>query len=366
MSESTVKRTALYQEHLKLNGKMVSFAGWEMPIQYRGLAHEHEACRTKIGLFDVSHMGEVRVRGKDSLEFLNNLVTNDVAKIKDGQAQYTVMCYPHGGCVDDLIIHRISGDEFFICVNASNTDKDFAWIRDHAPSNVSVTNESPLYSQIAIQGQKAQELLQKFTRTNLSEIKYYWFKSGEVLNEKAYIARTGYTGEDGFEIYVPWDFGPRIWSALLEEGARFGIEACGLGARDTLRTEMKFPLYGHEIDENQNPLFAGLGWVTKLDKPNFIGRDSLLKIKEGGVKKSSVGLISTTKAIPRQGYTIEKNGKSIGIVTSGTMSPSLKVGIAIASVDKEFSAEGTVLDVVVRETRVPHTIVKTPFYKRPY
>lgn len=360
------KKTALYEEHLKLKGKMVDFAGWTMPVQYEGLAQEHEACRTSVTLFDVSHMGEVRVQGKHALEFLNNTVTNNVSKIKDNQAQYTVMCYEHGGCVDDLIIHRIAEDDFLICVNASNTDKDFEWIKSHAPKDVHVENVSPQYTQIAVQGRFAEEVLQKLTKTNLSEIKYYWFTQGKILDEPAFIARTGYTGEDGFEIYVPWNSGPRIWSALLETGESRGIKACGLGARDTLRTEMKFPLYGHEIGEHTNPLEAGLGWVVKLDKPNFVGKDALVKAKQAGLKRTLVGLKSIGRGIPRQDYVVENSGRAIGVVTSGTLSPSLKYGIAIASVDRTCTEIGTVLDVVIRDQRVPHQIVETPFYKRPY
>lgn len=360
------KRTALYDEHVKLKGKMVAFGGWDMPVQYSGLADEHETCRTKVGLFDVSHMGEVMVKGSGALDYLNKLVTNNVAKIKDNQAQYTTMCYDNGGCVDDLIIHRINNDEFFICVNASNTEKDFDWMKQHASKNLSIENVSHEYTQIAVQGRFAQELLQKLTKTSLSEIKYYWFKKGEVLGEQSFIARTGYTGEDGFEIYVPWNSGPRIWNALLEEGQKYGVKPCGLGARDTLRTEMKFPLYGHEIDQNLNPLEAGLGWVVKLDKPDFIAKKALAEIKERGLKRGIVGLKSLGKAIPRQGYAVEKDGKPVGIVTSGTLSPSLKVGIAIAYVDRSLMDIGTKLDVVVRDQRVPHEIVETPFYKRPY
>lgn len=360
------KRTALYDEHLKLKGKMVEFGGWDMPVQYTGLADEHETCRTKVGLFDVSHMGEVRVRGRDALSFLSKLVTNNVEKIKDQQAQYTVMCYEDGGCVDDLIIHRVGAEDFFICVNASNADKDFEWIRSRAPSGVSVENVSSEWTQIAIQGRHAQELLQKLTETPLADVKYYWFRQGRVLGKEAFIARTGYTGEDGFEIYVPWDAGPHIWGTLIGEGQRFGIKACGLGARDTLRTEMKFPLYGHEIDKTLNPLEAGLGWVVKLDKPEFVGKRALNALKESGLKRALVGLKSLGKAIPRQGYALEVAGKNVGVVTSGTMSPCLKQGIAIAYVDRSLSAIGTKVDVVVRDQRVPHEIVETPFYKRPY
>ncbi len=360
------KKTALFDEHVKLNGKMVDFAGWMLPVQYEGLAIEHAACRNSVAAFDVSHMGEVVVRGKGSLEFLNSLVTNNVARIVDNQAIYTAMCYENGGCVDDLIIHRVNADEFFICVNASNTDKDFEWIKSHAPKTLSVENESPKYSQIALQGRNAQAILQKLTKTDLSSIKYYWFRNGDVCGSKALIARTGYTGEDGFEIYVPWNDGPKVWSAIMQEGEKYKIKPCGLGARDTLRTEMKFALYGHEIDQHTNPLEAGISWVVKLDKPDFIGKKALIAIQEAGLRKKSVGIKSLGKQIPRQGYEIEAGGKKIGHVTSGTMSPSLNVGIAIASIDPEFSKIGTKLDVVIRSQKVEHIVVETPFYKRPY
>ena len=306
------------------------------------------------------------MRGREALSYLNRLVTNNVEKIVDNQAQYTAMCFEDGGCVDDLIIHRIGPEDFFICVNASNTEKDYEWIKNHSPKGVSVENVSAEYTQIAIQGRFAQEILQKFTDTPLADIKYYWFRQGRILGKEAIIARTGYTGEDGFEIYVPWHSGPAVWCALMEEGQKHGIKACGLGARDTLRTEMKYPLYGHEIEKDLNPLEAGLGWVVKLDKLDFIGKKALMTIKEAGLKRALVGLRSLGKAIPRPGYIVESSGKPVGVVTSGTLSPCLKVGIAVAYVDRSLSAIGTKLDVVVRDQRVPHEIVETPFYKRPY
>jgi len=359
-------RTALYDEHVKCGARMVEFGGWDMPVQYTGLADEHETCRTKVGLFDVSHMGEVRVHGPNALEYLNRLVTNNVSKIKDNQAQYTVMCYENGGCVDDLIIHRVNQNDFFICVNASNTDKDFDWMKSHASAGVTVENQSAQYSQIAVQGRHAQAILQKLTDLPLNDIKYYWFLKGRVLGEEAIVARTGYTGEDGFEVYCRWNSGPKVWNALMDAGASYGIKPCGLGARDTLRTEMKYPLYGHEIDQTLNPLESGLGWVVKLDKGDFIGKSALVALKEKGLKKALVGLRSLGKAIPRQGYVIEQSGRTIGTVTSGTMSPSLKVGIAVALVDRDYAAIGSKLDVVIRDQRVPHEVVETPFYKRGY
>jgi aminomethyltransferase len=361
-----MKKTALNQDHIDLGGRMVEFGGWHMPVQYTGLGDEHNACRNAIGLFDVSHMGEVVVRGKGSLEFLNGLVTNDLRRIVDGQAQYSVMCQPDGGCVDDLIIHRRGPEDYFICVNASNSDKDFAWIKERAPKGVSVEDESPRWSQIAIQGRHAAAVVARLTDVNVQAIKYYWFTEGHVLGKEALIARTGYTGEDGFELYVPWSHGPAVWRACLAEGKSFGIKPCGLGARDTLRTEMKFPLYGHEISETLNPLEAGLGWVTKLDKGDFVGRTPLASLKERGYGRALVGLKTLGRGIPRQDYLVEREGKVIGKVTSGTHSPSLNHGIAIAYVDVPSAALGTKLDVVIRDQRVPHEVVPTPFYKRPY
>ena len=360
------KRTPLYEEHLRLNGRIVTFGGWDMPVQYTGLADEHETCRTKVGLFDVSHMGEIVVKGQGALRFLNGLVTNDVGRIKDGQAQYTVMCYENGGCVDDLIIHRVNANEFFICVNASNIENDFDWIKSHAPTGVSVDNLSDQYSQIAIQGRFAQEILQKVSTAPLDNIKYYWFTDGEILGVRGYIARTGYTGENGFEVYIPSEDGPKLWRALLEIGSSYGIKPCGLGARDTLRTEMKFPLYGHEISQALNPLEAGLGWVVKFDKGDFVGSAALKELRTNGMKRSLVGLVTTGKGIPRQGYIVEAGGAPIGVVTSGTLSPSLKQGIAICYVDNAFQKIGTEVDVVIRDQRIKHRVVETPFYKRNY
>jgi len=342
-----------------------------MPVQYsKGIAHEHVHCRTKTALFDVSHMGEILITGKHALSFLDFLMTNNISKISNQQAQYTVMCNENGGCVDDLIVHKINDEKFFICVNASNTDKDFEWIKAHAIgeyADVLVKNVSDQYSQIAIQGKDSVKILQKLTKTDLNAIKYYWFCEGEISGEKAIIARTGYTGEDGFEIYIPWNSGAKIWQELIKSGAEFGIEACGLGARDSLRVEMKFPLYGHEIDHSINPIEAGLNWVVKLDKPDFVGKKALQEIKSKKTLKSTVGLKTIGRGIPRQGYLIESlGGNVIGKVTSGTLSPFLKYGIAIALVDKKLSKIGTKLNVIIRDQKIEHEVVETPFYKRNY
>ncbi len=370
-----LKRTALFEEHQKLGGRLIDFGGWELPVQYSGVLDEHPACRTAAGLFDVSHMGEVHVHGSDAEAFLNFLVTNNVAKIANGQAQYTAMCNYDGGIVDDLIIYRRSPTDYLVVVNASNTEKDFHWMLEVHQENerkfpeVRIENQSAQWTQIAIQGPKAAEILQKLTSTPLSEIKTYWFTEGQVLDEiPSILARTGYTGEDGFEVYVPWDSGPAVWNALLETGRPLGLKPCGLGARDTLRLEMKYPLYGHELSDATNPLEAGLSWVTKLEKDDFVGKAAILKAKEAGLKRQLVGLKLTERGIPRQGYSVytADGARQIGELTSGTQSPSTKEAIGIAYVERELAKIGTPISVDIRGTKVKGEIVPTPFYKRPY
>lgn len=372
-----LKRTALFEEHQRLGGRLIDFGGWELPVQYTGLMDEHLACRQAAGLFDVSHMGEVHVEGADAEAYLNYLVTNNVSKIAIGQAQYTVMCHPTGGMVDDLLIYKRAADRFLVVVNASNTEKDYAWMekvlaefRAKYPSaNLKMSNESANYTQIAIQGRKAEKILQPLTDAPLSSMKYYWFAEGKVLGSvPAIVARTGYTGEDGFEVYVPWNDGAKVWRALVEAGTPLGLKPCGLGARDTLRLEMKFPLYGNELNDTTLPLEAGLGWVTKFDKGDFVGRDALVKAKEAGLKKTLVGLTLTGRGIPRGGYKIfsEDGSSELGELTSGTQSPSLKTTVALGYVPLEFSKVGTKLTVDIRGTKVAAEVIPTPFYKRPY
>lgn len=370
-----LKRTALFEEHQRLGGRLIDFGGWELPVQYSGVMDEHLACRNSAGLFDVSHMGEVTVEGPDAEAFLNTLVTNNVAKVAIQQAQYAAMCNERGGIVDDLVIYRRTKDRFLVVVNASNTDKDFAWMKQVLESNrqrfsnVRLSNESSRYTQIAIQGRNAAAILRKLTSSDLSSIKTYWFTEGTVLKDvPAILARTGYTGEDGFEIYVPWETGPEVWRALVEAGTPEGLKPCGLGARDTLRLEMKYPLYGHELSDETNPLEAGLGWVVKLDKGDFVGRVPTLALKEKGLARQLVGLRLLERGIPRQGYAVHtKDGtQSVGVLTSGTQSPSLKQAIGIAYVAMSHSKVGTLVTVDIRGTKVPAEIVPTPFYKRPY
>jgi aminomethyltransferase len=370
-----IKKTALYDEHKRLGGRLIDFGGWDLPVQYTGVMDEHLACRTAAGLFDVSHMGEVHVEGADAEAYLNYLVTNNVAKLAIGQAQYTAMCHASGGIVDDLVIYRRAADRFLVVVNASNTDKDFKHMveiqKQFQPKHgdLRVTNESARYTQIAIQGPQAAEILQKITPASLAPIKTYWFTESTVLNQiPAVIARTGYTGEDGFEIYVDWEKGPEVWRALLEAGTPLGLKACGLGARDTLRLEMKYPLYGNELSDETNPLEAGLGWVTKLDKGDFVGRAAIAEAKEKGLRRQLVAIKLLEKGIPRHGYGLfSADGENrIGEITSGTQSPSLKEAIGIGYVELGSHKIGSKLTVDIRGVKIPAEVVATPFYKRPY
>lgn len=371
-----LKRTALYSEHVKLGGRLIDFGGWELPVQYVGIAEEHRACRSAVGLFDVSHMGEIEIRGDSAEAFLDFLVAQDISQLALNQAVYTVMCHESGGVVDDLVIYRRAPKRFLVVVNASNTEKDFQHIlataqRTHSRwKDLKITNDSADYTQIAIQGRHAEAILAKLTDVSLDSIKTYWSEPGTLLQSiPSLISRTGYTGEDGFEIYVPWDQGPKVWQALLEEGTPLGLQACGLGARDTLRLEMKYALYGNELTDETLPLEAGLAWVVKLGKASdFQGKAALLKAKERGLKKQVVGIKMKGKGIPRHGYTVysQTSDSPIGVITSGTQSPSLNEPIGIASVDLAESKVGTPLAIDIRGNRILAEIVPTPFYKRPY
>lgn len=372
------KRTALYEEHQKLGGRIIDFGGWELPVQYTGVIDEHLACRTQAGLFDVSHMGEVHVEGPGAEAFLNYLVSNDITKLNIKQALYSEMCNHRGGIVDDLLVYRRSKDRFLVVVNASNTDKDFAHMqviqkefhqKYPKAGAFTLTNESAKYTQIAIQGRTAETIVQQLTNTSLSQIKTYWFDEGTVLKSiPAVIARTGYTGEDGFELYVPWDKGPEVWRALVEAGKPHGLKPVGLGARDTLRLEMKYPLYGHELSDETNPFAVGVGWVVKLDKGDFVGRQAIVEGREKGFKTVLCGLKLLDRGIPRQGYSVyTEDGKTkLGEIASGTQSPSLNIAIATAHLQPNFTKIGTRLTVEIRGAKIPAEVIPTPFYKRPY
>ena len=359
-----LKRTPMYDEHVAAGAKMVPFAGFEMPVQYKtGIIAEHNAVRTHAGLFDVSHMGELEVRGPQALDLIQYVTTNDVSKLVVGQAQYSVICREDGGCVDDCIVYRFD-DHYMIVVNASNKDKDRDWIWHHADKfDVELEDKSDDVALIAIQGPKAQEILQRLTRTDLESIKYYHFAEGQVDTVQAVISRTGYTGEDGFELYVDSNAGVKLWRALLQAGSVDGLIPTGLGCRDSLRLEMGYALYGNDIDDKHTPLEAGLAWVTKLDKADFIGKAALQKQKEAGVRQRLVGFVLKDKGFPRHGYEVRYNGEPGGEVTSGTVSPSLEQGVGLAYVPAEAAKPGSEIEIVVRDKAIKAEVTRPPFYK---
>lgn len=360
-----VRRTPLNEAHRKLGARLVDFAGWEMPVQYTSVIGEHEAVRNAVGLFDVSHMGEIEFRGPGALETANRLISNDLARCADGQAVYAGLLNEQGTFVDDVVAYRFSPEHIFICVNASNREKDFAWMQAHA-QGVKPVDRSDEFAQIAVQGPKAAGLVQRLSKADLSNVGTYRFTQGEVAGLKCIISRTGYTGEDGFELYCAPNDAEKLWNALLQEGQGDGVKPCGLGARDSLRTEMKYALYGNDIDDAHTALEAGLGWIVKLDKPGgFIGKAALETQKAEGVKRKLVGFQITGSGIPRHGYALMKGGQKVGEVTSGTMGPSVKKPIGIGYVPTELSAEGSTFDVDIRGRPVPAQVVKTPFWKKP-
>jgi len=364
---SELRRTPLCDTHCQLNAKLIEFGGWYMPVQYSGILQEHTAVRKAVGLFDVSHMGEIEVRGPDAEKLVNYVSTNNASKLKVGQAQYSGLLYEHGGFVDDILVHKVSDSHFFICVNASNQWKDhehieLAKLKGNFQAEVDFASER--YAQLAIQGPRALETLQKLTTTDLSAIKYYWFTDGEVLNHPARIARTGYTGEDGFEIYVAPESSAEVWNAVLSAGQEFGILPCGLGARNTLRLEAKMALYGHEITATINPLEADLAWVVKMDKGDFIGRQALEKSTTEGITRKLVGFEMKGRGIGRDGYEVYLDGKPAGWVTSGGPAPTLNKNIGLCYLPVEKAAPGVEIQVMIRNSPVDAVTVPTPFYKR--
>lgn len=359
-----LKRTPLYEEHRRLDGKLVPFAGYEMPVQYpSGILAEHQAVRERAGIFDVSHMGELEIRGGDALGFVQHVTTNDASRLEVGQAQYSAFCGDDGAVLDDCIVYRFD-DHYMIVVNASNVDKDRDWIEKHAAAfNTRVIDRSEDTGLIALQGPRAQEILARITNANLDAIRYYHFAEGTVADVPAVISRTGYTGEDGFELYLPADRTAHVWQQLMQVGKQNGLLPAGLGARDSLRLEMGYALYGNDIDERRTPLEAGLGWVTKLDKGDFIGRDAIAKQKEAGVRERLVGFICQERGFPRHGYTVQIDGEPVGEVTSGIVSPMLQQGIGMAYVPADAAKPGTRIDIMVRDKAIPAEIVRPPFYK---
>lgn len=360
-----MKKTPLHAAHLAAGGRMVPFAGYEMPVQYSGLTDEHNAVRNAVGLFDVSHMGEVMFTGPQALKAANRIVTNDLEKLADGQACYTAMVKEDGGIIDDLVAYRFSPEKVMICVNASNRAKDFAWMKAQAGDACQVEDQSDAWVQIAVQGPKAPELVQRLTAAELAGVKTYWFVEGEVAGKHAIIARTGYTGEDGFELYVGAADGEAVWQALLQTGADLGVKPCGLGARDSLRLEFCYALYGNDIGEDTNPYEAGLGWVVKLNKADgFIGQDTLRAIKDAGPTRKLVPFELTGRGIARQHYPVLVNGEKVGEVTSGTQGPSVGKAIGLAYLPTAHSAEGSTFQVEIRGKPVDAVVVKRPFLKK--
>jgi len=368
-----IRKTVLNPVHRQMGAKMVEFNGWEMPVEYPsagGIMAEHNAVRTGVGIFDVSHMGDIRLAGPQALAAVQHISMNDASRLAIGQAQYSALLYPEGTFVDDVVVHRLGEDEYLLVINAGTREKDFSWVSDHTRQfNCKVENLSDQFTQIAIQGPKGVNLLQKLTDADLSAVKFYWVTRGTVCGLKnTLIARTGYTGEDGFEIYVPSDepTSVRVWNEILQAGKEFGVVPCGLGARNTLRLEAKLPLYGHEISDTINVWESGLDRFCKMEKPDFIGRASLQKAKAEPTRRTLVGVEMTDRGIARDGYRVlDPAGREIGYVTSGSPAPFLKKNIAVAYVPPEFAVLGTELKVEIRGQGVKAQVVPTPFYKKP-
>ncbi|MBK7445282.1 MAG: glycine cleavage system aminomethyltransferase GcvT [Ignavibacteria bacterium] len=357
-----MKKTAFNNIHKKFGAKLVDFAGYEMPVQYEGIIAEHKAVRESVGVFDVSHMGEVEVRGKDAFDFVQRITTNDVSKLETGDVQYSAMCLKDGGIVDDLLVYNC-GDHYMLVINASNIDKDIKWMQENLSGDVTLKNISDETSLLAVQGKNSLATLQKLTDINLSEIEYYKFVTGNIAGQDAIISHTGYTGEKVcFELYTSSDIkkSEDLWNAIFEAGKEFGIKPAGLGARDTLRLEHAFRLYGNDMDETNNTIEAGLGWITKADKGDFNGKDAVIKAKETQEKKL-VGFIVEDRSVARHGQEVFSGDKKIGVVTSGSMSPMLNKNIGLAYIDKGFNKTGTPVEIAVRDKKIKATITKTPF-----
>ena len=364
-----LKQTPLNALHRQMGGRMVDFGGWDMPVQYpTGTIEEHLRTRTHAGLFDVSHMGEIDVKGADAITFVNRLTSNDVTKLVDGQAQYSALTTPQGTVIDDLLVYRLAADHLLLVVNASTTDKDWEWIKSHhSGESVELNNVSSNYCQLALQGPDAQTILQKLTDVPLSDIKYYHFTHGTVDGVAGIVSRTGYTGEDGFEFYAPADRAEQLWNKILDvgqTGTPTGVLPCGLAARNTLRLEAGMALYGNDIDDTTTLLEANLGWICKLDKGDFTGREALARQKEEGVKRKLIGFEVTERGIARDHQEVVVNGERVGHVTSGSPAPFLKKNIGLAYVPVEYASVGQEIQIDVRGRLVAAQVVKTPFYKR--
>ena len=358
------KRTCLYDKHVALGAKISPFGGFDMPIEYSSIKDEHMAVRHAAGIFDVSHMGEIFVSGADAEKFVNHIFTNDVTDMPYGKILYGIMCYPDGGSVDDLLVYRMQGDKYLLVVNAANIDKDEAWIRENSKGfDVVIDNQSDSYGQVAVQGPEAEEKVERLLKLDVKELAFYTFKEIDTEGETIIVSRTGYTGEDGFEIYGSHAYINRAWDILVGSGE---VAPCGLGCRDTLRFEVALPLYGHELSPEISPLMAGLGIFVKLDKEEFIGKEALLEQKTNGVAKKVVGIELNDKAIPRNGYPVEVNGEEIGTVTTGYHGLSVDKSIAMALIDARYAALGTEVEIRIRKKTFPGTVVKKKFYNKNY
>lgn len=359
-----MKKTKFYSIHEKLGAKIVDFAGYKMPIQYSSIIAEHKIVRTTVGVFDVSHMGEVFIRGDKALDFIQHITVNDASLLTNGRVQYSAMSYADGGIVDDLLVYRLNEKEYMLVVNASNKDKDVAWMKDNNKFGVEIADVSDEYSLLAVQGPKSKNAVQKICDKQL-DLEYYHFFFAKVAGVDMILSRTGYTGELGYELYFKGNEADaeKVWNALFEAGKEFGIQPVGLGARDSLRLEMGFCLYGNDIDQTTNTIEAGLGWITKLKKPEFIAKDILVKAKEEGTKRKLVPMISEEKAFPRHGYELSVEGKVVGNITSGTVSPTIDKAIALGYIDSQFAKEGTKINFLIRGKEVPAVITKLPFVK---
>lgn len=363
MTELTeLKKTPIFPLYEKYGAKTIDFGGWDLPVQFQGIKAEHEAVRTNAGLFDVSHMGEVIVKGAGSLDFLQKMLSNDISKLKPGKAQYNIMCYETGGVVDDLVVYMIAENDYLLVVNAANTDKDYEWLAEHATDDVNVQNVSLEYGQLALQGPNAEAVLAKLTDADLGALGFFGFVDNvEVAGVQALVSRSGYTGEDGFEIYTKAEDAPAVWEAILKED----VLPIGLGARDTLRFEANLALYGQELSKDISPLEAGVGFAVKLQKEaDFLGKKALIAQKEAGLTRKSVGIELIDRGIPRHDYKVFAGDKEIGIVTSGTQSPTLGKNLGLALIDIDYTALDSLVEVEVRNKKLQAKVVPTPFYKR--
>jgi aminomethyltransferase len=359
-----MNRTPLYHAHLELNARMVDFAGWEMPVQYAGTLKEHLAVRTAAGLFDVSHMGQIEIRGPKALDFTQGMTCNDLSRLTDGQAQYSALLYPEGTFVDDVVIYRIHARYLLLCVNASNREKDYQWLLEHRHGDVEIRDASDEYAQLALQGPRSQEILERLTLLDLDALPYYWFTRGRVAGADCLVSRTGYTGEDGFELYLSPSEAAKVWDALLDAGKPAGIRPAGLAARNTLRLEVRYLLYGNDIDETTNAWEAGLGWIVDMDQGPFSGRESLYRIRQEGPARKLVGFEITGRGIARDHDPVLIDGARSSQVSSGSYSPSGKKSIGLVYLPVEKAVPGQEFEIENRRRLLPAVVVKTPFYRR--